>query len=230
MNLKNILSIFLITLFFSCESNEPVINVDNLLLGAWIEPSYDSETTTYKRGNSLPDENYGIWFSENGDFTERSSGWCGTPPLIYTDYNGSFEIDGTLIKITTTSYPNSYQWRIVSLTENELIVKRELSEQETDHRELMALFDEIQNLAYTVSCDDAANWTFTAYGSKACGGPQGYIAYSSKINTVEFLKKIEFYTTAEKEFNIKWGIVSDCSIVNQPKEVVCNNGYSTLIY
>jgi hypothetical protein len=230
MNLKNILSVFLLLLFFSCENNEPIINADNLLLGAWTEPSYDSETTTYKRGNSLPDDNAGISFSENGDFIERSSGWCGTPPLIYADYNGRFEIDETLIKITTSSYPNSYQWRIISLTENELVVKRELSEQETDHRDLMDLFSEIQNLAYTVSCADAANWTFTAYGSKACGGPQGYIAYSSKINTVEFLKKIEFYTKAEKEFNIKWGIISDCSIVNQPEEVICNNGYPTLIY
>jgi hypothetical protein len=230
MNLKNIFSIFLITLFFSCENNEQIINADNLLLGAWIEPEYDSGTITYKRGNSLPDNNPGILFSENGDFIERSSGWCGTPPLIYADYNGSFEIDETLIKISTTFYPNSYQWRVISLTEDELVVKIELTEQETEHRNLMNLFDEIQNLAYAISCVDAGNWAFTAYGSKACGGPQGYIAYSSKINTIELLEKIDFYTKAEKEFNIKWGIISDCSIVNQPKAIVCNNGFATLTY
>jgi hypothetical protein len=230
MNLKNIFSILLVTLLLSCESNEPVINADNLLLGSWVEPSFDSGTTTYKRGNSLPDENYGISFTQKGEFIERSSGWCGTPPLTYFDYKGSFETDETLIKITTTSFPYSYQWRIISLTENELIVKRELTEQENDHRDLITLFDEIQNLADSTSCDDSANWTFTAYGSKACGGSQGYIPYSTKINTVAFLQKVAAYTQAEKDFNYKWGVVSDCSLPNVPTSVVCENGYPILKY
>ena len=48
MNLKNIFSILFVILFFSCEINETAINSNNLLLGSWIEPKYDSETTTYK--------------------------------------------------------------------------------------------------------------------------------------------------------------------------------------
>ena len=213
MNLKNIFSIILLTLFLSCESNEPLINSENLLLGSWISPSYDLEATTYKRGNSLPDEGSGILFLENDEFIERSAGWCGTPPLSYSDYVGSFEVDETLIKITIASYPNNYQWRIISLTENELVVKRELTTQEEEHKYLIDLFDEIEDLAYIVSCIDAINWTFTAYGAKACGGPQGYIPYSINIDTDAFLNKIEVYTEAEKGFNIKWGIISDCLVV-----------------
>jgi hypothetical protein len=230
MNLKNIFSILLLTLLLSCESNEASINSENLLLGSWIMPSYGSETTTYKRGNYLPDEDYGISFSENGEFIERSSGWCGTPPLSYSDYVGSFEVEETLIKITITSYPNSYQWRIISLTENELVVKRELTEQEEEHKYLMDLFDEIEALTYTNSCVDAINWTFTAYGSKACGGFQGYIPYSINIDTDAFLNKVEVYTKAEKEFNIKWGIISDCLVVIEPEGVECINGYPSLTY
>jgi len=48
MNLKNIFSILFVILFFSCEINETAINSNNLLLGSWIKPKYDSETTTYK--------------------------------------------------------------------------------------------------------------------------------------------------------------------------------------
>jgi hypothetical protein len=230
MNLKNIFSLLLITLLLSCESNETVINTNNLLLGSWIMPSYGAETTTYKRGNSLPNDAYGISFSENGEFIERSSGWCATPPLSYFDYIGSFEVEETLIKITRTSYLNSYQWRIISLTENELVVKRELTAQEKAHKYLMDLFDEIEALTYTNSCVDAINWTFTAYGSKACGGFQGYIPYSINIDTDAFLNKVEFYTKAEKEFNIKWGIISDCFAVIKPEGVECINGYPSLNY
>ena len=230
MHLKNIFSLVLLTVFFSCEQNEPSLNENNLLLGSWIEASYDSEATTYTRGSSLPTEGYGILFSENGEFIERSSGWCATPPLFYEDYIGSFEINETLIKITTTSFPSSYQWRIISLTEKELIVKRELTAREKEHRSLMILFDEIQNLVYAITCNDTLNWTFTAYGTKACGGPQGYIAYATHMDTVAFLKKIELYTEAEKEFNITWGIISDCGISTQTISVACSNGHPMLTY
>tara|TARA_B110000503_G_scaffold138819_1_gene225756 strand:+ start:408 stop:539 length:132 start_codon:yes stop_codon:yes gene_type:complete len=37
----------------------------------------------------------------------------------------------------------------------------------------MDLFDEIEDLAYIVSCIDTVNWTFIAYGSKVCSGSQG---------------------------------------------------------
>ena len=230
MNLKNIFSLLLITLLLSCASNETVINTNNLLLGSWVMPSYEAETTTYKRGDSLPNDAYGISFSENGEFIERSSGWCATPPLYYSDYIGSFEIEPTLIKITKEAYPNSYQWRIISLTENELVVKRELTEQEGEHKYLMDLFDEIEALTYTNSCVESINWTFTAYGSNSCGGFQGYIPYSINIDTDAFLNKVEVYTIAEKEFNIKWGIVSRCLVVIEPEGVECINGYPSLTY
>lgn len=230
MKTKNILLIiFLALLTFSCENTE-VIDKDNLLLGNWVQPIYDGDITTYKRGNTLPNKNNGIAFKQNGDFIERTSGWCGTPPLSYFNVEGSFSLDESLINITTQSYPSFYGWRILELTEEKLVVKRELSEQEKEHRALMVLFDEIQNLSYSESCSNSSNWTFTAYGSKACGGPQGFIPYSKNIDTAAFLQKIDAYTKAEKEFNIKWSVVSNCAIVNPPKNVECKNGYPILNY
>jgi hypothetical protein len=41
-------------------------------------------------------------------------------------------------------------------------------------------------------------------GSKACGGPTGFIAYSLKLNTTDFLDKVEKYTNSQKRFNNKW--------------------------
>ena len=229
-------SILLITAFFcfvnmKCSEDDPlVVDSENLLIGTWINPKYDNEQIIFKRSSVLPDEAYGISFNTDGEFTERTSGWCGTPPLAFFDVEGSWNLGGTLITISQDNFPNTYTWRIISLTESELIVERELTDQEKDHQELMALFNEIYNLSLSVSCEDAKDWTFSAYGSKACGGPQGFIAYSTKIDVEAFLDKVETYTALENTYNIKWGIISTCDLPQQPKVVECQNGYPVLNY
>lgn len=230
MKLKNIIIILVAIFLVSCESNEINIDENNLLLGSWVNPIYEGEKTSFTRNSELPKENYGITFNQNGSLIERTSGWCGTPPLSFFNVEGSFTLNDNLISISKQSYPTFYGWRILELTENKLVVKRELSEQEKDHRALMDLFNEISNLAYGTSCSDSSDWTFTAYGAKACGGPQGFIPYNKNIDIVPFLQKVEAYTNAEKEFNIKWSIASDCAIINSPKGVDCKNNYPVLIY
>lgn len=99
--------------------------------------------------------------------------------------------------------------------------------------EEMALLDQqltdILQLANSVDCLDEADWTFTAIGSKACGGPTGYIAYSRKINIAVFLDKVEMYTTAQRNFNRKWGVISDCALAPVPDHVTCVNGQPVLV-
>jgi hypothetical protein len=102
--------------------------------------------------------------------------------------------------------------------------------QEADQQALLALFDKIETIAKSVPCEDAADWSFVAYGHKPCGGPHGYIAYSNQIDVEAFLRLIERYTTLEREFNLRWGIGSDCAIVAQPSGVSCENGEAILNY
>ena len=102
--------------------------------------------------------------------------------------------------------------------------------QNDDLTVLQVMFEEIQTLANSVACTDAAEWTFVSYGAKACGGPQGYIAYSNQIDVSYFLSLIEEYTTAEREYNIRWGIVSTCDFPAIPAELSCQNGEAVLIY
>lgn len=230
MKIKYLLLAFFIPLLLSCEDNEITIDESNLLLGYWVNPLYDGDTTTFDRGSKLPKEGYGISFSENGTFVERTSGWCGTPPLTYFDVEGDYSIHEALITIQTPNFPPVFSWRIISVSETTLVVKRELSEQEKDHRALMKLFDEIAELAYSETCTNANDWNFTAYGSKACGGPQGYLPYSNKIDTVNFLEKVEAYTKAEEAYNIKWNIASTCEVIVAPNTIECSNGYPVLKY
>jgi len=92
------------------------------------------------------------------------------------------------------------------------------------------MFNEIENLASSVSCFDSTEWNFSSYGSKPCGGPKGFIAYSKKIDTTLFLKKIEEHKIREKEYNEQWGIASDCMYVSTPIIVKCENGNPVLEY
>ncbi len=95
--------------------------------------------------------------------------------------------------------------------------------QEQEAQELNQMFSEIETLANSEKCIDSEEWTFTSYGSKACGGPVGFIAYSTNINTDLFLRKIEEHRIAQKEFNEKWGIISDCSLPPEPIGIICEN-------
>ena len=99
-----------------------------------------------------------------------------------------------------------------------------------ESRDLATLFAEIETLASSENCINAANWTFTGYGSKACGNVVGYIAYPKSIDTDYFQELLQRYANAQRAYNEKWGIISDCSIPNVPLGVACQNGKPTLIY
>jgi hypothetical protein len=85
-------------------------------------------------------------------------------------------------------------------------------------------YAEIEAISTSVVCTDPSNWEYVAIGSKACGGPTGYIAYSKSIEKVSFLNKVEKYTAAQAAYNKKWNIASDCSVVGPPKSIICMDG------
>lgn len=94
----------------------------------------------------------------------------------------------------------------------------------------MKLFDEIYELARSVSCTDSNELSYTPYGAKACGGPKGYIGYSNNIDTITFLNLVDQYTSLEGQHNTKWGIISACNVTPQPESVECQNGVPRLKY
>jgi len=232
LNLLNIVVCFIgFGIFYSCSENSDLeMAPDNLLIGHWTEPTYNNESIIFKRSNHIANDSYGVSFKKTGVFIEHSSGWCGTPPLVFNDYTGNWQTKNMLIMVSMQHFPGNFNWRIVSLTENQLIVQRELTAQEKEHQHLIALFTEIETIATSIPCTDANDWNYTAYGAKACGGPQGYIAYSNKINQISFLKKIQEYTDLEDAYNKKWDIISTCDLPSQPIEIVCENGRPVLKY
>lgn len=98
------------------------------------------------------------------------------------------------------------------------------SSQKDDQEQIEKLRNEILALSQSVPCDNPQEWRFIPMGYKACGGPQEYVLYSTKIDTNDFKKKVEEYTTETRNLSKKWGLASDCMYLLPPSGVKCENG------
>ena len=102
--------------------------------------------------------------------------------------------------------------------------------QQLDKERLTEMRQNIQDMVDSVKCTESSEWSFSAIGSKACGGPIEYIPYPHSIDTALFQEMVKNYTELEKEFNITYKIISDCRAVSPPKAVHCVDGKPVFIY
>ncbi|UUZ56385.1 hypothetical protein LP419_14955 [Massilia sp. H-1] len=67
------------------------------------------------------------------------------------------------------------------------------------------------------ACDTSAQCKTIAVGHKACGGPEGYLAYSTKTGDAAKVAKLAAdYNTERKNQTAKSGMMSTCSVVLDP--------------
>ncbi|RZJ47809.1 MAG: hypothetical protein EOO19_08780 [Chryseobacterium sp.] len=103
------------------------------------------------------------------------------------------------------------------------------SSQKYDEAQLDKLKASIESMATKEKCTNTADWAFSPFGTKACGGPVSYIAYPKK-NESTILPKIEEYAAKMSEFNKKYNITSDCMMAAEPTGVKCQAEKAVLIY
>lgn len=114
-------------------------------------------------------------------------------------------------------------------SESEIKLQDSLTTKNEESQNLEKLYNDL----VVFSAKDAecsGNLDFIAIGKKPCGGPERYIPYSLKIDTAEFLNKVNFYNSKQNEFNEKWNITSTCDVVARPISAACINGKATLLY
>jgi len=101
---------------------------------------------------------------------------------------------------------------------------------EHERAELNIYKDEIEDLAATSICNENTECLYIGFGSKPCGGPWEYLVYTNSIDVDELMLWVEEYNQLEQDLNEKWGIASDCSIVNPPSGFDCiDNSCSPII-
>jgi len=109
----------------SCEKDEVlIINESNLLIGSWINPVSTNSELKFERTNSLKINKYGISFLLQNECVERSSGFCGTPPLTYFDTKGTWSQEDQIITLFLDTGLSHITWIIKTLDENYLIIER----------------------------------------------------------------------------------------------------------
>ncbi len=108
------LFIFFLSLFlYSCSKDEIKIEPDNLLIGIWNYSDYQDNASIFTRSQEFVD-NHCYRFNSDGTLTERkNSGWCGTPPISYADYPGTWNfLNDTLIQINVGYWGGSTSYRL----------------------------------------------------------------------------------------------------------------------
>ena len=88
----------------------------------------------------------------------------------------------------------------------------------------------IEDLAATSICNETTQCKFIALGSKPCGGAWGYLTYSTSIDVNKLEGLVEDYNKKEAAFNQKWGVISDCALVNPPARAICENNICVAVY
>lgn len=84
----------------SCEKEKISLEADHLLPGIWTFTEYHENIMVFTRSSELINEHC-YSFRDDGTLTERkNSGWCGTPPISYANFAGTWQIvNDTLINI-----------------------------------------------------------------------------------------------------------------------------------
>jgi hypothetical protein len=139
--MNRLVFLFLVILLASCEQD--LLESDSLgenagIVGTWVENTYQGDTAMFKRTTDLDEVKYGFAINEDGTFEERkNSGWCGTPPISYSNYDGTWEaVSDSLLDITVAYWGGmmTYQIRIVSVDAADLAIKYLYTDERLDAR------------------------------------------------------------------------------------------------
>jgi len=124
-----IILLFVISIIACEKNNENLAANPDQLIGSWFNPQYNDSIVTYERSEGLVENEYGFSFKEDKTFIERkNAGWCGTPPISYADFDGTWSKIDSIIEITVDYWGGTanYTWKIVSVDEATLkIILRE---------------------------------------------------------------------------------------------------------
>jgi len=110
---KAIATFSLLIIIVACSKDSIQIDPDNLLIGVWDYSDFSDNAFVYTRSNDFVDGPC-FKFNEDGTMTERkNSGWCGTPPISYADYPGTWTIlNDTLIQISVGYWGGTINYKL----------------------------------------------------------------------------------------------------------------------
>ena len=122
--MKKLILFLFPVLLFSCEK-EPKLLIQNSdeLMGSWTNQVINDTIIEFTKADSLKNNDYGFEFKPDQAFIERkNAGWCGTPPIAYADFEGTWQRQDSILIIIVEYWGGTadYKWEISSVDENRL--------------------------------------------------------------------------------------------------------------
>jgi hypothetical protein len=99
-----------------------------------------------------------------------------------------------------------------------LLTVRPAGSQQSDAQRLEALRRMIEQEIGIPNANDPTQCKLIPFGSKPCGGPWGYLVYSTLKTDQSRLKQlVSDFNQLQKKMNEEGKILSDCAIAPEPK-------------
>ena len=137
--MRRVVFLMVLVLMVSCEQESMELDAlgsNASIIGTWIEDEYKGDTLYLQRHGAFDMEKYGFTINDDGTFIERkNSGWCGTPPIAYDNFEGNWEaVSDSLLDITVAYWGGmmTYQIRIIYLDAEELSIRYLYTEDRVD--------------------------------------------------------------------------------------------------
>jgi hypothetical protein len=116
-----------ILLITACKKDATTNQLNEEIFGYWANPVYTDTSITYTRAINLPDNEYGFLLQKPHKFIEHKNiGSCGTPPIVYGIYEGTWTQAADTLKIEVGYWGGitSYTWLIQSIDDKYLSIKQ----------------------------------------------------------------------------------------------------------
>jgi len=117
----------MVLLLAACTStSEPDagLPLSGALVGVWVfEGQAENGAKVYMRAAALSGDRSGYEFGKHGGLKVRAAGWCGTPPLSWSNLDGFWnQVGDRLLEIhhAWRGEPREYQLEIISLSPRRL--------------------------------------------------------------------------------------------------------------
>lgn len=124
MKVRTLLFALLGFLLFACSDEADLFQPSAFdISGYWANGEYTDTIQTFYRSENLVDKQYCFEFRANGTFVERKNvGWCGTPPVSYGDYEGTWTMNDSIVEISVPFWGGmtDLKWKIVDLNNHQI--------------------------------------------------------------------------------------------------------------
>lgn len=125
MKRVHILFLFCLLILTSFQLERHHHDWENKLIGIWQYRSEEENKIKLIQLNQWDNSSGGMQFLQNGKLIVRqNSGWCGTPPISYTNYAGTWKKNGdTTIELIYPFWGGTVveQWKIQEISDSVLV-------------------------------------------------------------------------------------------------------------